>query len=439
MALPQYELGRKPTADVRVFGLQKRVGDRIKLSWIVRWSVSGRQRSKSFRVRSEAERYRAALLLAKESGAAFDAYNGEPLAWQPVPDDVPVHEWARTWLAEQWPEWQPRTRRSNLEALTRLVALTIQPNAPAPPSGVRAHLMNALRPDAAVASDLDAARWVEKHSLTLGQLTRAQLATVDQRLGLGDDGQPLSYWTATRQRKVSKACIRRAVDLGMLASDPWPPPPRGRAQRKSMRRHRGVRIRDLPNPATMASALAAVRTDQPASVTYQAMTAVTYYAGLRPSEVVMLRVRSLVLPATGWGRIDVTEADVALDEPGEPKTGARSVPIPPVLVDLLRAFVSERDLSGDSFLFRTRTGRRPTNSNWSRSWQRALRAIDHPSLRLYDCRHAAATTWLQAGVPLGEVARRLGHSVETLVSTYVGALAGSEEIANERIEAALQA
>ena len=58
-------------------------------------------------------------------------------------------------------------------------------------------------------------------------------------------------------------------------------------------------------------------------------------------------------------------------------------------------------------------------------------------MRIYDCRHAAATTWLRAGVPLGEVAKRMGHSVETLVSTYVGALAGDEELANDRIDAAL--
>lgn len=44
---------------------------------------------------------------------------------------------------------------------------------------------------------------------------------------------------------------------------------------------------------------------------------------------------------------------------------------------------------------------------------------------------------LNAGLPLGEVARRLGHSVETLVSTYVGALDGDEELGNRRIEAVL--
>jgi integrase len=58
-------------------------------------------------------------------------------------------------------------------------------------------------------------------------------------------------------------------------------------------------------------------------------------------------------------------------------------------------------------------------------------------MRIYDCRHAAATTWLRAGVPLGEVAKRMGHSVETLVSTYVGALEGDEELANDRIDRVL--
>lgn len=58
-------------------------------------------------------------------------------------------------------------------------------------------------------------------------------------------------------------------------------------------------------------------------------------------------------------------------------------------------------------------------------------------MRIYDCRHAAATTWLTAGVPLGEVAKRMGHSVETLVSTYVGALEGDESLANDRIDEVL--
>jgi hypothetical protein len=98
-----------------------------------------------------------------------------------------------------------------------------------------------------------------------------------------------------------------------------------------------------------------------------------------------------------------------------------------VLVRWLRGWPDAQPLGPDDLLFRTRNDRRPTQSNWSRTWHRALRSIGQQPLHVYDCRHAAATTWLDAGVPLGDVARRLGHSVETLVSTYVGSLAATKQ------------
>ena len=50
----------------------------------------------------------------------------------------------------------------------------------------------------------------------------------------------------------------------------------------------------------------------------------------------------------------------------------------------------------------------------------------------------AAGVTLATGVPLGEAALRLGHSVETLVSYYVGALQGDDELANQKISEALK-
>lgn len=151
----------------------------------------------------------------------------------------------------------------------------------------------------------------------------------------------------------------------------------------------------------------------------------------------MLRPVHLRLSKRGWGEIHVVEADVDFDEPGEPKTGPRTVPIPPVLVRELRDWLEAHAFAPDDHLFRTRTGRRPSASNWARSLQRATKAAGMPTMRVYDCRHAAATTWIRAGAPLGEVARRLGHSVETLVSTYLGVLDDDATVANERIERAL--
>lgn len=423
--------------DVKIYGLQHRArNERTKRPWIVRWSVEGPQHSRSFRTRAESDRFRSFLVEAQRRGEPFSIDSGEPESWQPQAGDVRCHEWARRWLAEHWAEWQPRTRASAVEALGRFLPLVVTTDALAPPEGLRPYLVSTLGPGGLPRDD-EIEEWLERSCLRLSDLNRRVLAEVDTALGRGVSGAALGPATANRFRKTAKACIRRAVVLEIIPADPWPPTERGRNQRKAVRVQRRVDVRRLPDPDTFARVLDAMVTQQPASLTYRAMTAVAYYAGLRPSEVVMLRCSALDLPNEGWGRLHVREADISFDEPGEPKTGPRSVPIPPVLVEVLSEWIDDKGLAADDLLFRTRTDRRPTASNWSRSWHRALERIGEPPLRIYDCRHAAATTWLRAGVPLGEVAQRLGHSVEVLVSTYVGAIEGDESIANARIEAML--
>ena len=376
--LPEMTVTSRPLADVAVYGLQRRKGDRIGRPWVVRWHVDGRQRSRSFRVWVEAERYRTGLLVAQQAGEAFDPATGEPETWAPQPADTPLHEWARTWLAEQWDEWAPRTRVSQVEALVRFVPLAVRAGSPAPPDGLRAHL-KAWLPPSGVVVDAASVEWLDIYVLPLGQLTRPVLGQVDQGLGRRDDGGPLAPATAGRLRKIARGCTRRAVELEILPVDPWPPPPRGRAHRKSARTSRAVAIRRLPDPETMVRIIEAVPNRQPASLTYRAMTAVAYYAGLRPSEVVALRVSSLDLPSAGWGRIDVTEAEVAAEEPGEPKIGAREVPIPPQLVAILRegwASGAWPATTSSSAPARATRPRPPTGGE--RSVERPTRPAPHP-------------------------------------------------------------
>lgn len=178
--------------------------------------------------------------------------------------------------------------------------LLVLPTAPPPPAGLRRQLALWLRPDGD-ASDEEALTWLGQWALQLGQLNRSVLANVDQGLGLRDDGEPLSPSTAARFRKVSRACIRRAVDLGVLDTDPWPPASRGRSQRKATRTRRAVAVRALPDPNTMRRAIDAIASHQPASRTYQVMTAAAYYAGLRPSEVVIAPDQGVAPPGKGLG------------------------------------------------------------------------------------------------------------------------------------------
>jgi integrase len=57
--------------------------------------------------------------------------------------------------------------------------------------------------------------------------------------------------------------------------------------------------------------------------------------------------------------------------------------------------------------------------------------------RPYDLRHAAVSTWLNAGVPATQVAEWAGHSVAVLLKVYAKCIEGGEQVARQRIASAL--
>ena len=58
--------------------------------------------------------------------------------------------------------------------------------------------------------------------------------------------------------------------------------------------------------------------------------------------------------------------------------------------------------------------------------------------RPYDLRHAALSTWLNAGVPATQVAEWAGHSVDVLLRVYAKCISGQQGQAKRRIEEATQ-
>jgi integrase len=419
-------MSRRPVQDVRFWSVQDRRGhQRTKKPYLVRWVVGGERFSESFLTRATADRYRSNLIVAHQRGEWFDPRTGEPDTWAPSTEAQQVHTWARRWVADEWQDWAPRTRTSIVESLARFIPLTVDPEAPPSPAGLRKHLTTTLPPDAEI-PDAETERWLNRWVLSIGALTKELLADVDRQLGLNSAGEPYAAATAGRYRKNAKACIRRAVELDQIPADPWPPTPKGRNSRKARRKRKSVDVRRLPTPKTMAQILRAIPNKHPGSLKYQVLTAIVYYAGLRPSEAVMLRPRSLELPESGWGTIWVVEADDGFDQSADPKTGDRAVPIPPELVAMLRWWIEHHAIGPDDLMFRTRNDRRPHPSVWGRLLHKACAKIGVPRIKVYDCRHARATTWLADGVALGTVARWLGHTVETLVSTYIQALQGDD-------------
>lgn len=116
-----------PVQDIRIWDIQDRTSRGVKRPWAVRWVVDGAERSWAFPTKAEADRSRAQLVVAARNGERFDRTTGRPLAWLPKSTDRRLHVWVREWLAEQWPEWQPRTRNSAVESLSRFLTYACSP------------------------------------------------------------------------------------------------------------------------------------------------------------------------------------------------------------------------------------------------------------------------------------------------------------------------
>jgi integrase len=415
---------------VAIWKLDDRRGRNTPRPWLLRWKVAGEVRSKTFPTQAAGDHFRSRLMVALGNGERFDAESGLPMSW--LESDLTVADWAGQWFAEQRATWQPRTRRGAAEALARGLPLLVSRRAPKAPENIRQEVTTWLSGRATQPAFLE--RW----SLPLSSVTPAVAEAAQSALGVGAEGNLLGSAVTGRYRKTMRALFAAAVARRLVDEQPWPEAPKGRAATRVTGRR--ITRRMLPNPTQVKAALEAVPSRKDSSYGYRVLLSVIYYAGCRPSEALALRAEDCDLPESGWGTLHITQTmrdagelwtDVG-EEEGEPKAGSvRDVPIPPVLVDELSRWLAGRRTG---LVVATKTGRAVTHSNLTRAWARGR---GNNPWRIYDLRHAAATLMLDANVPIGEVARRLGHSVDMLLRVYAGVLSGSVEVANERIEAAL--
>ena len=131
--------------------------------------------------------------------------------------------------------------------------------------------------------------------------------------------------------------------------------------------------------------------------------------------------RTSLLPAEGWGELllesSTPEAGASWTDSGRrreerqlkhrAKGETRIVPCPPALTALLHAHLTEHGTAPDGRLFRGVRGGELAESTYCRVWRKArvqaLTAAEAASPlagRPYDLRHAAVSTWLNAGVPV---------------------------------------
>jgi integrase len=439
----------------------RKISDTARGRYRVRWAVESRERCKSFATKALADAFLVTLKDAARDGKPFDPATGLPA--QPRPAGRPAVTWyehAQAYSQMKWPDQAAKSRRSTAEALTTITLALTEQRRKAPGREVLRRALFGYAFNAASASQpvpADTTRaldWIAKASLPVTALeepdtVRTVLNACSRRL----DGKPAAATTTRRKRAIFANALGYAVERRLLPASPL-----GQIQWKASEVAETVDRRSVASPAQAGKLLKAVRGQGPRGEHMEAFFGCLYYAALRPAEAVALREADCVLPARGWGRIDLatsqpragtewTDDGASREERGlkhRPPGETRSIPIPPVLVTMLRTHIARYGTSPGGRLFRTARGGPLNDTGWGEVWQRARPVALTPAQqasplarRPYDLRHAAVSLWLNAGVPATEVARRAGHGVAVLLKVYANCIDGQATAANGRISDAL--
>lgn len=215
----------------------------------------------------------------------------------------------------------------------------------------------------------------------------------------------------------------------------------------------------VASPAQMRELLTAVSyAGRRRGPRFVAFYACMYYAMMRPAEVKSLRRSDCHLPNEGWGHLLLAESTPSVGKEwsdsgeyhdtrglkGRKRKAKRRVPIPPVLVAILRAHIERYGVAPDGRLFRTESGGPVLPSGYGRTWHKARPLGLPPALaasalarRPYDLRHAGVSLRLNAGVPATQVAEWAGHGVEVLLKIYAKCIAGQDRLWEGLIDQAL--
>ncbi|QDO42571.1 tyrosine-type recombinase/integrase [Streptomyces sp. RLB3-17] len=433
----------------------------------LRWKVGGKVSSATFATVALAESRRSELWQAMRRGEAFRITDGLPesevraeATAEQAREELPWFAFCREYMAMRWPTAAAKTREGIADGLAAVTLAMVEQEQKMPsPEELRLAFRWAVIPKNAEldpSEELeDAYGWISKKSLLVSSLEDPKiLRDVQYRISFKLDGTPAAGETSRRRRRALNTAVEYAIERKLLTENPL-------TAIKKVKSSSSDRVdpRVLVNKTQAAQLLAGVSYvgtwDRKKGRRLVGFYAVMYFAGLRPSEAVGLRKADCFLPEKGWGVLTLhdthpvsgkqwTDSGERHDKRGLKSREAkedRPVPIPPPLVAMLRAHLKEFGTAKDGRLFTNERGGLVGSSTYWRVWRDAREYALSPDLqasilggRPYDLRHTCITTWLNAGVPVAEVARRVGNSPEVIHRVYEGCIYGQEEAMNKKIE-----
>ncbi|MEV7445216.1 site-specific integrase [Streptomyces sp. NPDC091204] len=370
---------------------------------------------------------------------------------------------SREYMAARWRTDAAKTREGLADSLATVAIAMAGEGAKAPtPEEVRLAVRWVVVPGHAGEEPPPeiraAAQWLTDKSLPLSALEDSRvIRDVHYRLAFRLDDSPAAAETYKRRRRGFNTAMEYAIQEGYLEANPLAGVKRPGSNSSGI-----VDPRVLVNEVqgrqllTAVSYVGSVHRNRGRRLV--AFFACLLYSATRPAEAVGLTLPQCHLPESGWGTLTLketrpvagkrwTDSGERHDRRGLKSRGRdkdRPVPIPPVLVALLREHVAEFGTAADGRLFANERGGLLGSSSYWRVWQEARELALPPdkvasplARRPYDLRSTCITNWLRAGLPVAEVARRAGNSPEVIHRNYAGCLDDSEEDNNRKIEMAM--
>jgi integrase len=460
------------THDVVIWKMRVRAGRRK--PYEVRWRTDTEPHSKSFLTSPLADNFRSDLLQAARRGELYDTETGLPSSmWPPAAEELPQQglRWfdlARKYVAERWEDDAAKTREGIFDALaTATLALLVGEATKYSRRDVRSAMRWALLPDGLGTPPTGHAEVIavlSEHTLPMIELATIEVSQrLRKELGRTLDGGRAAPETAKGRRRKVNTALEYAVELGELPENPLRTVDGKKVKEKRVARDPAIDPRVVANPGQVNEILTSASYvgsySRARGRRLVAFYATIYYAGCRPSEAVALRRADCQLPATGWGVLTLSEArpqsEKKFTDSGQlhdrrglkqREAGAvRSVPIPPVLVGVLRRHLEEFGTGVGGLVFHTERRQPVGKSMYAKVWREARQLALDPVQAAgplagvpYDLRHAALSLWLNSGVDPTDVAERAGDSVEVLFRWYAKCLDGRRERNNRLIGKALQ-
>ncbi|GAB2872559.1 tyrosine-type recombinase/integrase [Streptomyces mayteni] len=450
------------TFTIKIWGIRQRT-DRGQTSAELRWKVGNEPHSLTFRNVTLADNRRAQLLVAAQRGEAFDEATGLPVSELRQQQDVSWYQHARNYIQMKWQDAPASTRRTLADAMATVTpALVTDNRGTADRHTVRRALyswaFNVHRWEEEHPEEvLKVLNWFERKSLPTSALNdRMVVRRALDGLKRNLDGSTAAASCITRKRAIFHNAVVYALDADLITENlipriSWSLPEPVEEE---------VDPASVPNPELATALLKAVGEQGKRGRMLVAFFGCMYYAAARPAELLELRPSQCHLPHRGFGSLRLqktrprsgkswTDNGEAHDQRGLKKRSrkaVRIVPIPPVLVAMLRWHIEAYGTTPDGRIFRTLRGGLLHESGYGEVWARARQEVLPPhefdsdlAKRAYDLRKAALSLWLSGGMAPQTAAKRAGHSVAVLLRVYARFVKDTDDAENAKITARLAA